>query len=697
MPWRPLPRIAFAVATYPFQPSSPADLPLELGDELYIIEQGGKDGSWYRGYLVAPPSLLAGLTSTKGQTLEARVFSGIFPRTCVEVREVLGDAESPGKITNGDANGSPRSATVNGDRGNDQARKHDRDGASIDASSGAVKKSKKRHSRKDSDPKSVRRDSQPKDGLHDEVGEQIRHSGLLSSKTHSQLSSLPLTPVSLSPRDPDAPKPAAPVPMLKIGDETPTSSSEPLVDEIASCLREWHSTNIHELLLNRQYGTLEKMSNLVLQLDLARRQLLHNVLTAQERAVLREETVWNLVRGNKMLNAEIIVRDPSQRGRLLTGEDSAIKLTKLQSVMSLLNSSPGSQLESAPLHHLLFELKAVAGHSSLPTTISVSLCLRAEDGTFSPLSETYALDIPSYDSLAGLARNSRLKTLFTELSSGDIGEQGHTADGRLYLVIRVHANQVPRPTTVHPKGRSSTTKDAALANKSGNALNISKQGSLKGGRRSLMFGSKGRNLPSSDRLKPTAETGRSTAHSSRSEIADSNAAERNESKPSDKDANVIRTVGAGLLDIGQIMKQHRDVEQVVRIWSAADFEDEEDEEANANSDLIRELLHSHSGRYKPSKVATRVHVHLYPFAEEHADRLVQKNPTLMHQAIQTKRIGFSQAPTSGRSDIYLTLSEAVIPQESLLSHPESGHVQISPSSAKPTINPRSSRCCWQAD
>jgi dedicator of cytokinesis protein 3 len=49
MPWHPLPRIAFAVATYPFVATSPADLPLELGDELYIIEQGGKNGEWFRG------------------------------------------------------------------------------------------------------------------------------------------------------------------------------------------------------------------------------------------------------------------------------------------------------------------------------------------------------------------------------------------------------------------------------------------------------------------------------------------------------------------------------------------------------------------------------------------------------------------------------------------------------------------------
>ena len=104
--------------------------------------------------------------------------------------------------------------------------------------------------------------------------------------------------------------------MLKIGDETPTSSSEPLVDEIASCLREWHSKNLHELLLARRYSVLEKVSVLVTRLDFARRQLLHGVLTAQELDGLREEIVWNLVDGNKMLSSEIIVRDPKQRGRL---------------------------------------------------------------------------------------------------------------------------------------------------------------------------------------------------------------------------------------------------------------------------------------------------------------------------------------------------------------------------------------------
>src|SRR5450432_1425638 len=203
MPWRPLPRIAFAVATFPFQPSSPADLPLELGDELYIIEQGGTNGSWYRGYLVAPPSLLAGLTSVKGQTLEARVFSGIFPRSCVEVREVLGDGEvaeheeEDVAYTDGLANGI---ATPPGS----------------DGSANSIKK----------------------------IAKMIKKDGKAGKRSNGQTKSSTGTSTPLSivaKRDPSGYKPPAPVPMLKIGDETPTSVSEPLVDEIASCLREWHS------------------------------------------------------------------------------------------------------------------------------------------------------------------------------------------------------------------------------------------------------------------------------------------------------------------------------------------------------------------------------------------------------------------------------------------------------------------------
>ena len=229
MPWRPIP-LSYGVAIYPFQPGgSSAELPLQIGDQLYVIEQGGANGGWYRGYLVAPPSLLSTLTTDHhgGFVADTRVFSGIFPKSCVEVREELA-----------------RGVSRPGSR----------------ASSKAV-----------------------------------------------------------------ADKPPAPVPMLKIGDET-TLSPEPLVDEISSCLREWYLLQLPSLVLERQYDLLHRVNEIVTKLEYARRQLLNDVLTEFEKTGLREEAVMNLVRVSKMLSGEIIVRDHT--GRLLTGDDSAVEMSK---------------------------------------------------------------------------------------------------------------------------------------------------------------------------------------------------------------------------------------------------------------------------------------------------------------------------------------------------------------------------------
>jgi dedicator of cytokinesis protein 3 len=389
MPWQPLPRIAFAVATYPFQASSPADLPLELGDELYIIEQGGRDAQWFRGYLVAPPSLLAGLTSVKGQTLEARVFSGIFPRSCVEVREVLGevneDADSEDEGVNEYTNGTPPGSDL----------------------SGGSLSSPRRLQLK---PKSGRADSK--------VGK--RGKGQHKSKALTNESSPSLSVVAR--RDPNAPKPPAPVPMLKIGDETPTSASEPLVDEIASCLREWQSTNLHELLLSRQYSLLDKMSHLVQTLDLSRRQFLHKVLTRHELGLLREKTVWDLVRGNKLFNGEIIVRDPVERGRVLTRDDSVVEITKLQSIMSLLDERPQvSSPENLSLHHLLIDVKAFVGASTDPTTLVFFLASKSAGSAGKALSESYIVEVPPSGALTSITKAGSMRTLFTDLASADVG------------------------------------------------------------------------------------------------------------------------------------------------------------------------------------------------------------------------------------------------------------------------------------
>ncbi|KAM5432389.1 Deoxycytidine kinase 1 [Microsporum ferrugineum] len=644
MPWKPLPRIAFAVAVYPFQPSSPADLPLELGDELYIIEQGGASGAWYRGYLVAPPSLLAGLTSVRGQTLEARVFSGIFPKNCVEVREVLGDA----------------------DEGNDKLR--DSTGTLLlNGDSRSIATSSPEYGQ----PGDIKPTSR---GLAPEVKTARKLSQLTilkmeedATKRRSGMSmqtgaAVPLPP---PPRDPSGAKPSAPVPMLKIGDETPTSVSEPLVDEIASCLREWHSTNIHGLLLGRQYATLESMSNIVLELDLARRQLLHNVLTAQERKTLREETVWNLVRGNKMLSGEVIVRDPAERGRLLTGDDSAIKLTKLQSEMSMLDGKITHPSDTVSLHHLLFELNAVTGAITNPIVLAVSLCLQSPTGDVKPLSETYSLDVPSAESFSSLAVGGKLKTLFTELSAADIGEISGS-DSKLFLVVKVLSWEAPRTVPTLVKSQSFS---GAGPNKGGPQFNSTGKGSLRG-RRSMMWGQKGHK--GGHPTEPAAKE-LNNAPPRSSEGAEK---EKHTTPPPKKKDPVCRMIGVGAIEVGPLVKAGKSTEQVFTIWSPLGENDEEDGTTDGFHEIIRSLIYSPTGRYVRSYQAARLHTHLYPFTGTDADALVKKNPTLLHSVTQTRRIGFPGAPTKPRSDIYVTLSRANISRDALLSHPVHGQVPV---------------------
>ncbi|KAF9885773.1 hypothetical protein FE257_012355 [Aspergillus nanangensis] len=648
MPWRPLPRIAFAVAIYPFQPSSPDDLPLELGDELYIIEQGGVNGEWCRGYLVAPPSLLAGLTSTKGQTLEARVFSGIFPRNCVEIREVLGDADGQKTLTNGD-----RSSLVQ------------IDGADGDVRDSLASSNDDVHTTGEVSDVVIATKHKPSQIFIHKLDEDDLAASPRSLHGAFRSPSIPHSPVMVTPRDPNAPKPAAPVPMLKIGDETPTSLSEPLVDEIASCLREWHSTNLHQLLLGRQYNIVEDMSHIVQDLDFARRQLLYNVLTSQEKQTLRNEVVWKLVQGNKMLGAEVIVRDPQQRGRLLTGEDSAVQLTKLQSEMSMLESSPTTPTDTAALHHMLLEINAVSGNSPGPATLAIYLCSQTESGALKPLSETYLLDIPSPEKFVHMTQSSKLKTLFTELCATDIGD-GSENGPKLYLVVAVRAPETTSTATVSSQPRPSISREGPSTPKPQPGVNQSVKGSLRT-RRSMMWSSKPRGIQSAEPSKESSGAPPASAESSSSNKDRTNG-------QATKETTQIRTIGIGLLEVSQILRQDKDTDQVINIWSPAADSEEGDGVTDGFDALIRTLLPSVNGKYTRAQRAARLHLHLYPFVSLDADTLVRKNPTILHNVVQTKRVGFSQAPTKPRSDIYVTISHATFPPEALLSHPQAGQV-----------------------
>ncbi|KAF2732052.1 hypothetical protein EJ04DRAFT_578675 [Polyplosphaeria fusca] len=672
--WRPLPRIAFAICTYPFQPSSPADLPLEIGDELYIIEQGGRDGSWYRGYLVAPPSLLAGLTSVKGQTLEARVFSGIFPRCCVEVREVLGEGKNSGRFSDTPEKVLP-SQPGHGDHGTNGVI------TPTESTSATSAKGAASHAKRTSRPDHV--SALPPSATrplsrHRSTKKRANSTGSVwtARSDHLQQLMLPLSPVSVTSYDPTAPRPPAPVPMLKIGDETPTSSQEPLVDEIASCLREWHSTKLHELLLARKYSSLDKMSTLVQRLDTGRRQLLHKVLTAKELEKLREMTVWDLVSGNKMLCGDVIVRSPSQRGRILTGDDSAIEITKLQSMMSLLDGRPVPHIDEHNLHHLSVNLKQVAGDVTQESAqLSMHLCLKVPGETPKPLSEAYSFDLTARDGSAVSLAGDKLRNLFVDLSSADIGE-GAASGSSLYLVFKLLINE---PFKTHqsspPVGipRESTSSNTP-------PLQPSQFGSIKGGRRSVMFGSKRKE---STHFAPATEARTMSVDASRNQNQD----DRPESaaakaRTSSRDQKLQkRAVAVGVLRVDALMRAQSEADQNLTLWSMSSPFDEAADEADDWDAFLAEIYPSPDKKYRKHHNISHITVHLKAFAHPDAESLIEKTPTLLHNVKQTKKIGFSGAPTKARSDIYLTVTEAFLPRNVFLHHPKSGMVPLTVSSS----------------
>ncbi len=690
MPWRPLPRIAFAVATYPFQASSPADLPLELGDELYIIEEGGIDGSWCRGYLVAPPSLLAGLTSVKGQTLEARVFSGIFPRCCVQVWEFLGEesVEENGE-ENGHATGS-NDDTANFSNANGEFRHQ----------TPPTAKTSLRHSDSRSNSVRTRRsfvngDSPQDSGIGHGPSRSSSHrqsnkadQGLRrkisshSGRSYGSLRSTVLpTPLSNGLREPGGKRPSAPVPILKICDETPTSISEPLVDEVASCLREWHSKNLHELLLARRYSDLEKISDLVYQLDLSRRQLLHGVLTPWELNARREKTVWDLINGNKILSKELIVRDPEQRGRLLTGNDSVIEITKLQSIMSLLDKPPSSPNEYTKLYHFMVDIKAFANSGLSSPSLTICLYSRVEGGVTKQLTESFALDIPSQVHFDKTALFGKFRTLFTDLSSIDVGETSGS-ESELYLVIKVHANQSIETASTGPSRKASTPDISFSPSKP--AIRASESPSTKGGRRSIMWaqkqlGTTRRRVLQEPRFPPAPGTANSSAAvSDDGEGLDSQEGTHIQAQQALQYAK--RSIGVGVLSIRHLIGRSKATEHTMSIWSPSGENFDAQDMKPEFDELIRDFISTRNDNFMKSKTLDHVRLNLQCFESPDAAGLIRRTPTLLQNISQTPKVGFSGTPTGARSDIYITLSEAFLPPQALLAHPERGTVQISSNS-----------------
>ncbi|EMC95042.1 hypothetical protein BAUCODRAFT_72975 [Baudoinia panamericana UAMH 10762] len=619
MPWKPLTSVLFAVAVYPFKATQPDDLPLQVGDCLYIIEQGGSDGEWYRGYLVGFPSLLAGLTSAKGRQLDARVFTGVFPRNCVEEREVMDDGKQNGT-----------SDAAHEDVGGNGMEMRER------------RKSQAEYARRLSRALSRKR------SIHD-----------ITKKAPTRL--IPDEPV---PRLPNAPKPPAPVPTLRVGDETGLSAQEPLVDEIASCLREWHDARLHELILARGYSQLARVADLIKRVDISRKQLMHDVMTLKELNKLREDTVWDLVAGNKMLSDEVIVRSPTEKGRILTAEDSVIEMTKLQANMSILDRPPKASVDKHMLYHVLVDVRNLVCESTEAATVQMYLCTKEFGEKPRPLSENYAISIPLPQGPAQTPEEDT-KTLFVNLSPADIGLGSDTSS--LYVVFKLLKEEPVRQQL------SGQTYLANQANTSTSTTsNAQKHGSMRG-RRSV-FGSQRKK----DGHQRNTSESTSRPDTAASELSEAQRSSESTSEPpaSAEIKTVKRTVGVGAIDIGSLARNQSELERHVTMWSPSQPQDDRGDENEDWLEVVRELIRSPTGSFSRVDLVKRFDIFVTAFASADLDGLVRNTPTLLHNVHMTEKLGFSGVPSHKRSDIYLTLTEPLVPRNAHLAHSKFGNVPL---------------------
>lgn len=631
MSWRPVKSIVHAVCTHRFEATEADDLALEIGDDVYIAEVGGPTDDWCRGWLLAQPSIVSGLAVERGQPLRPRAYSGIFPRTHVEIREVLGD----GRVESAQELEAQRAAYTSGSVAEDAAW----DTASNSRRASALSRTRS-----------------------------IRNTRLL----HRKRSDAELEPLDPVPRLPGAPKPKAPLPTLRIGDATNYSIEEPLVDEISASLKEWYTTKLHDLVLDHNYPLLDRVSGLVNRLDSSRKQLIHDLLTEKELAELRERTIWDLVDGNKMLDGGVIVRNPQEKGRILTAQDDIPEMLRLQAMMSLRTRPPALPMSESTISHVLAEVKSFPDMVGEPGILHMYLCRQSGDGKPRSVSEVFAVEVPLENSTS--ATPALTKTLFTDLTKAEVGSATDPS-ARLFLVCLLQRDEPFRVLIRKPSATPAPSFSPSLRSE----LPAPTEG-MNGGRRSFLFGGQ-RRRASQDQLRPTtADTMVSKAQSQRTLTP--NSIQGAQSQPmTTTEKKVRRVVGYSAIEIGSLVRQQDHCEVSVEFWTPAHPSDDSvtfpKPGVDGWEDVLKSLMRSPTGHFAKENSLAPFTLALRAFAHVDAQLLVKENPALLRDVHCTQSIGFSSSSQQPRSDIYLTLKEPILPPNAKCYHPQEGGVTLS--------------------
>jgi dedicator of cytokinesis protein 3 len=393
-----------------------------------------------------------------------QVFIGIFPASHIHVRDELSDAE--GRLPDVAA---ALNLGTNGTATENDTSNKDKTGANLNVP------------KEDDDDSDVQKKSSftlapPPD------------------QANSSRAALPVYPTSLRSRssslvESQIIKPLPPRPSLKSGDDTACGAVQPIIDEIASALREWHTLMFQYLAL-RDYKLFHTVRDHIEALHLGRRQLLAQTLSAEETINLRRDCVARLVSSNITQGLDVIVRHPSWGGLVTVDVEgdidprswvSAIRMYAMQSSLAYSNVphdsanrplalgpntdyvSSGPSPTPTPAHSAFPETPRVKNSRSMGNLTSPStskatakfyqifLDLRAFVASPCSPGETAELFFSLYNKAEArfvteefcailnhngvLARDpsAKIRTLFTDLAQSDVQDP-------IYLVCRIIRN-----------------------------------------------------------------------------------------------------------------------------------------------------------------------------------------------------------------------------------------------------------------
>ncbi|KAI8332559.1 hypothetical protein BC941DRAFT_516704 [Chlamydoabsidia padenii] len=113
-----------------------------------------------------------------------------------------------------------------------------------------------------------------------------------------------------------------PLPLARFEQSTVSGLNDPLVDEIAACIREWYYL-LYTYLERKKYGQFNTIRDYINYLYQARRQLLDQVLSREETSRLRKEVIRRMVVLGITQQQDMIIRHP-ERGYILDIDNTSV-------------------------------------------------------------------------------------------------------------------------------------------------------------------------------------------------------------------------------------------------------------------------------------------------------------------------------------------------------------------------------------